>query len=386
MSAGNTLTSFMPTLFKGLNMVDNEPTDLINAVNINASLAQAALNQVVTYPIAIDSSSYVITPGLLPPDRAGDTPGAGTLTMSNAFATNFKYTEEDRHQLELGGIYSDYYADQVAKSIRQLRNQVEASISGLYTYACRADGSAGVTPFATANNMTDFASVQLTMDENGTPMFDRHLIVSPKAAYNIRGNMSNLYKVNEAGSSDLLRTGSLGEIEGLNCGISAQIKATSAYGTSGVSGDQTTAVNLAGSTTITVTGGAGTIVAGDLVQFSNDTAHTYVCVSDLSASTFKINAPGLVKATASNTLVTVVQSTYTPNMAFSRDAITLVARMPTLNTPGGVLLDSKIIKDPHSKLSYQMALWGGYRQQVIEFGLVWGVAATNPQNLVLLLG
>jgi hypothetical protein len=73
-------------------------------------------------------------------------------------------------------------------------------------------------------------------------------------------------------------------------------------------------------------------------------------------------------------------------MAFSRDAITLVARQPILGTQGGNLLDTRIVKDPNSPLTYQMSLWQQYRQQFIEFALVWGVAVTNPQNLVTLIG
>jgi hypothetical protein len=44
------------------------------------------------------------------------------------------------------------------------------------------------------------------------------------------------------------------------------------------------------------------------------------------------------------------------------------------------------ITDYVSGLSFQVALYGDYRQTRIEIGLAWGVKAVNSRHGVLLLG
>jgi hypothetical protein len=90
---------------------------------------------------------------------------------------------------------------------------------------------------------------------------------------------------------------------------------------------------------------------------------------------------------------------YMPNPFFTRDAITLVARQPLLpgfggsaggspgsGIAGGILLDTQLLPDPATGLTYQVAMWSLYRMIAIEIGITYGMAVTNPQDLFVLLG
>jgi hypothetical protein len=410
MTSSNVLTALMPTFFRALNMVNNEKTDAIDAVTLNADLAQAVVGQTITYPIAPAKTTYPITSQANPLDINGDTAGSGTLSIQTSEAASFKYTGEEQRQLQLGGV-SQYYADQTAQCIRAIRNNVEAAITAAAgVAACRAIGTQGTTPFAfngtTTSGMENFADLMEAMEENGCPAADIHLILGTTAASAAR-KIPNLFKANEAGTDRLLRTGDIGTIEGFATGVSPSIKTrqTPSASTGNVLNGAAAAGPYTTSQTILVHNGTGAIVAGDIVQFASDTVHKFVVLSSVGGATpssITIAAPGLFVAGVDGDAVSVVGTgnaamKYLKNLAFTRDAIHLIARQPMLpvgiggtatGTTGavGTLIANTLLPDPRSKLVYQIAAWGEHRQILIEFGLAYGVGIPNAQNLFVLLG
>jgi hypothetical protein len=407
----NVLTALMPTFFAGLTKVNAEKTDLIDAVTLNQGLDMAALNQTITYHIAQAKTPYDITSQASPLDINGDTPGTGTMSIGYVKGTAFKYTGEEQHQLQLAGLVSDFYADQTAQCIRSLRNLIEKSIfDTAKVAACRAVGTGGTAPFGwngtTVSGMETFADVMQAAEDNGTPDSDLHMVLGTTAASALR-KVPNLFKANEAASDRLLRTGTIGQIEGWNVGVSGQIKGKHTVGTGAsyaVNG-AIAAGPYATSVTITLKTGTGTILAGDYVTFSGDTTRQYIVLSSVGGdpvTSITIAQPGPIVAIADNETVSVVghgnSSLYfVQNLAFSRDAIHLIARQPMLPTSlGGVatgitgavgtLIDNKILRDPRSKLVYQLCAWAEHRQITIEFGIAYGVGIPNPQNAFIVLG
>jgi hypothetical protein len=409
MTTDNVLTALMPSFFRALNMVNNEKTDLIDAVTLNADLAQAVVGQTITYPIAPAKTTYAITSQANPLDINGETAGSGTLSITNSSAASFKYTGEEQRQLQLGGI-SQFYADQTAQCIRAIRNEVEAAIAtAAGVNACRAIGTQATTPFAfngtTTSGMENFADVMQAMEENGSPSADLHMILGTVAAGAAR-KIPNLFKANEAGTDRLLRTGDIGTVEGFAVGVSPQIKTKQSPSTS--SGNTLDGPAAAGpyttSQVIKLTGGTGAIAAGSLVTFASDTRQ-YVVLSSVggaSPTSITIAAPGLVVSESTGSAVAVVGTgdstkAWLKNLAFTRDAIHLIARQPMLpvglggtatGTTGavGTLIANTLLPDPRSKLVYQIAAWGEHRQVLIEFGLAYGVGVPNAQNLFQLIG
>jgi len=118
------------------------------------------------------------------------------------------------------------------------------------------------------------------------------MVLSNPAAANIRGKQSVLFKVNESGTTDLLRNGSLGQIEGFMIHQSGQIvKITPGAGSLYVTNGST----APGVTSIAMLTGSGNVNAGDVVTFAADANNKYVIGTGLTGpGTLVLNNPGAI--------------------------------------------------------------------------------------------
>jgi hypothetical protein len=97
-----------------------------------------------------------------------------------------------------------------------------------------------------------------------------------------------------------------------------------------------------------------------------------------------IAAPGLIKAIANNDPVTVL-SAQDANAAFSRNSIVLATRLPAVPLSGNDLaLMREVITDPRSGLSFELAVYPGYRMVHYEIGVLWGAKVIKPEHICLL--
>lgn len=74
------------------------------------------------------------------------------------------------------------------------------------------------------------------------------------------------------------------------------------------------------------------------------------------------------------------------NIGFYKDALLLAARAPAMPAGGDSATDVMTVTDPVSGLTFQVALYRGYRQIHIEVGLAWGVKCVKPEFVVNLQG
>ena len=140
-----------------------------------------------------------------------------------------------------------------------------------------------------------------------------------------------------------------------------------------------------GGTTIAADTGANTILAGDVVTFAADTGNKYIVGTALAAGSFAINKPGARVAIPDNNAITVGNS-YLPNMVFSRNAFVLATRAPALPRAGDAAIDSMMLTDPISGLTFEVRVYAQYRQVKYEVCLAWGVNGVKPEHSALLLG
>src|SRR5690606_22703860 len=98
-----------------------------------------------------------------------------------------------------------------------------------------------------------------------------------------------------------------------------------------------------------------------------------------------LGAPGIRVAWVNNDPVGVGNS-YAANMAFERNAIHLLTRLPKMPEGGDAALDEYVVTDPISGISFQVLEYGGYRQKVFDVAVAWGVKVVKPEFLTLLLG
>ena len=246
-------------------------------------------------------------------------------------------------------------------------------------------GTAGTTPFA--STLADTSALRKVLSDNGAPLNDLQLVLNTTAGQALR-DLSQLNKSNEAGSDDLLRRGILLDVHGFAVRESAQVKSHT-KGTA--SGSTTNAAGYAiGATTITLaSAGTGTIIEGDVITFAGDANKYGVITGDADVSgggTVVLAAPGLRLAiAASETAITVVAN-HTCNMAFSKSALHLATRIPAMPIGGDSASDVVIVTDTLSGLSFQIALYRQLKRVAFEVGAAWGVKASKPEHIALLLG
>lgn len=380
----NTLTNLIPTLYEALDIVSRELVGFIPAVSRNSNAERAALNQTINIPVVGAIVAGDITPGTFPPDDGDASPGNTTMTISKSRYAPVRWSGEEQRAVSSNGMYNPVLAQQFAQAMRTLTNEVETDLAALHITASRAYGTYNAQPFGTAGDFTDFSNTLKILDDNGAPSGDRQLVLGSAAIANVRGKQNLLFKANEAGTTDLLRLGILGMVEGFQIHSSAQVKKTVTVGT-GANYTSNTAGYAVGATAITVITGTGTILAGDIVTFTGDT-EKYVVATALSGGVVTLQEPGLRTALAASAVALTVTAATDRNMAFSKSAIQLATRLPALPDGGDMANDRITITDPVSGFAFEVAIYRQYRRVKYEVSLAWGVKNTAPRHSALLIG
>lgn len=380
----NTLTDLIPDFYEALDVISRELTGLIPAVSRSSKIARAAVGEDVTVPVTTAASSANNTPGVNAPDTGDATVDNVKVQISKSKHVPVRWNGEETLGLENAGTFSTIQADRFYQAMRTLVNEIEADLwLEAYQSASRAYGTAGTTPFGTANDLSDFAGPLRILEENGAPTNDLQLVLGHAAMGNLRGKQASLFKVNEAGSADMLRNGMTDRIMNFAIRHSGQVGihtkgSGSGYLVNNGSGE------AIGQTTITVDTGTGTIVAGDILTGSGST-EKYVVNTALSGGDLIIGKPGLRTAWADNLALTVGNS-YTPNLAFARSAIVLATRNPAMPKGGDAADDMMTITDARTGLSFEIAVYRQFLQTVYHVRIAWGFKAIKEEHIGLLIG
>jgi hypothetical protein len=378
----NTLTSLAGDIYKAADVVGRELVGFIPASTINANGSErVAKGDTVRASFTRTASPTNVSESMTIPEGTDQTVDNKTLSISNARAVQIPYTGEDVRHLNNGIGYETVYGDQIAQAMRALCNEIEEDLAqAAYQGASRAHGTAGTTPFA--STLEDGAQILKILEDNGMPSDGQvSLVLGTTAGVNLR-KLTQLTKVNEAGDSNLLRQGILGDIFGMNVRQSAKVQShTKGTGASYLLNDASSAI---GDTSIAVDGGSGTILAGDVITFAG-TSDKYVVNTALSGGVLSIGSPGLLVAEADDDAITVGNS-YVANMAFHRAALELAVRAPAVPEGGDAADDAMTIVDPHSGLVFEVRMYRGYRKSMIEVAASWGVKAWKPDFIATLLG
>lgn len=374
----NTLTSLIPALYQGLDIVSRELVGLVPAVTMNSGAARAAVGEDVIVPITGAANVIDISPAMAIPEPTDQVVSNTKIQITKARAAEFGFVGEEQRGVNNGAGWEVIQAGMFAQALRKLVNEVEADLAATYLATSRAYGTAGTTPFA--SDLSDTANLHKILADNGSPLMEKQLVIDTTAGAKMR-NLTQLTKANEAGSDSMLRQGVLLDVHGFAIRESAQMQLhTKGTGASFVSNG----TFAEGATAIAIDGGTGTVLAGDVITFAGD-ANKYVVASALSGGSVTIAAPGLQAALADGVAMTV-GGTYTANMAFDKNAIQLVTRAPALPNGTDQAADSMMLTDPRSGLTFEVRVYYGYRKVRYEVALAWGVKNIKPEHSVLLLG
>lgn len=386
----NTLTGCVPSIFAARDVVSREVVGMIPAVTIDSSAEQAALNQTVTvrqYPAI--SASTAITPAAYAPDSGGRTVNPLTMSITKAQMIPIQFTHEERKSIAAG--YDDILKDAFAQAMRTLTNEIEYDLTtAAYVGASRAYGTAGTNPFATSNaNLAQMAKI---LTDNGAPGANqpgmRSVVMDTSAGAAFR-SLANNISAYAAGTDATLRQGTLLNTLGFDLKESAQIRSHIKGGATGglINNASTEAVGQTTLTLDTITVNTTGYVAGDIITHASDTVNKYVVTTGLAATSgnIVIGAPGLKIAAADNDAITVGNN-YTANLAFSRNAIVLLARVPEQSGSEKSNVQVMYVQDPVSGLVFEVSMYEQYRQRHIEVAMAWGVKVIKPEHCAIMLG
>lgn len=378
----NTLTNLAADIYKAADMVGRELVGFTSSAMINGGIERAAKGDTVR--AAFTRAQTVNTnyaPSMTIPEGTDQTVDNKTVTLDSYASVQIPWTGEEQKHLNNGPGFETVYGDQIKQALRTVVNKIElAGHLEAYKNGSRAHGTAGTTPFA--SNFNELPQLRKILADNGMPFDGQVSVVMDTAAGANLRSLAQLQKANEAGGNELLRQGTLLDLQGFMLKESGQIGAHT-KGTG--SGYLVNSASLAvGSTVIPVDTGTGTILAGDIVTFAGDT-NKYVVISALSGGSFTIGGPGLRTAVADNSAVTVGNS-FVPNVAVHRNALELAIRPPAMPQGGDAADDVMVVQDPHSGLAFEVAAYKGYMKRMIEVRCLYAWKAWKPDAIALLIG
>lgn len=375
----------MTTAFQRIAM---ERASLTRLAQTDFRAEEASLNEVVIIPIAPVVTGGNRTPAMIP-TLAGDRTVTNTsisITKDRKFP--FYMTGDDFARARQN---PDFVPASILQAIRACRNEIHSDLAGLHVQAGgwynttggvsgAAYGTAGTTPFGSA--IDPAPELKKMLEDSLAPLEDRFLMIDTAAERNI-GKLNQLVKVNEAGTPDLLRAGIVGRLSGFNVVVDQDVKLWSPVGTGAsyvVNG-----TNAAGSTSLVVKTGTGTVLAGDAISVvSGGVTTLYVVATGIAAAGTLVLTSGLIQAAADGDVVTVIAASRR-NMAFHREALGLAIRLPKL-PPEGDAGQHMVITDPQSGLGFRFSTYKGYGANEYELSCAWGVKCVRPELLKILLG
>lgn len=389
---GNVLTDLAADIYKAADTVGRSLTGFIPSCMVNtdgSESARAAVGGIVRSHFTRRATVVTTTPSMTIPEGTDQTVDNKTLTINKTRSVQIPWTGEDIKAVNNGSGFETIYGDQLKNAFEALANEIETDLAiEAYKNASRAFGSAGTTPFG--SNFNEIAEIRQILVDNGIPINDRRttLVLNTAAGTNLR-QLANLQKVNESGNEEMLRRGTLLDLQGLMLKESAQVQLHTKGAGTGYDVDLGAGYAI-GSTTIHLDGGTVNVTgikAGDVVTFAADTVNKYVVntgTTDVEAD-IVLGSPGLRIAAADADEMTIGNS-YTANVAFHQSALELAIRAPAMPLGGDAAVDLMVVQDPVSGLVFQLGVYKGFQKMMINVGAVWGVKAWKPDFIALLLG
>lgn len=382
----NVLTNLAADIYKAADIVGRELVGVIPSVTINGNASErVAMNDTVrSHFTRAQTVNETLAPSMTIPEGTDQTVDNKTLTLDKYASIQIPYTGEDIKHLNNGSGFKTVYGDQIQQAMRAITNKIEYNLwANMRANASRAYGTAGTTPFG--SNFNEVAEVRQMLVDNGMPMNDRMttLAINSMAGTKLR-NLAQLQKANESGGTELLRQGTLLDLQGLMLKETAAPVAIT-KGT-GASYTTSTAGFAVGTTSIPLITGSGTILAGDVLTIAGD-SNKYIVTTGIAApGTVVIAAPGLRQAVPASATNVTVGNTATANLAFHKQSTELVIRPVALPNGGDAASDVMTVQDPFSGMVYDISVYKGYKKTMIEVGTLYGYKVWKPEFLVQLLG
>ena len=248
-------------------------------------------------------------------------------------------------------------------------------------------GASGSTP----TTLEAFANVALIMNNNKVPLGGRVAVWNPaaNAKFSI---LDAIVHADKSGSTLALREGSIGRIQGLDNFMTQNVQTHTAGTFTAVASPKVKTLAVVGSTTLVLTGGAGTetIKEGDVFYVTTGgVKYYYSAASDTNASGGDVSITTKQKILAAHQVDDVITfpdktaGGHAANLAFHRNACAFVSR-PLEPPMGGA---SSYVT---SFEGIALRVTAGYdistKKEILSIDTLYGVKAVYPELAVRHLG
>lgn len=374
----NVFTALQPVLFSAAQEVSAEPFGVVSAINTTFDDKGVAIGDTVKVPVAPTRAIKDFTPSMTP--GTGDDATADGVSVQITFAKKVDWNLTGEQVLSLQNANSDkeWVRQMLAQGMRTLRNYAESqAVQAIKVGASRAVGTAGTNPFASDINI--IADVRKVLFDNGAPMADLQLCIDSSAGTSAR-KLGIIQQAYQAGSDAERRSGDLLRQFGFqireSAGIVQHVKGSGAsYVTSGST--------AAGVRDVALVTGTGTVLPGDIATFAADSVNKYVVNEGVAApGTIRLGRPG-ARMTIPTANALTLGNSYTPNLAFERNAVVGVMRPPVM--PANPTITQTLISDKFG-MTYLLLQIAGYGMTTWELHLAGGFKVVQGEHVALVLG
>lgn len=253
----------------------------------------------------------------------------------------------------------------------------------MYKYAYKTLGTAGTTP----NTIDIIAQARGLLNKAKAPLKDRYGVWDPDADVKF-STIDAILNAEKSGSTQALREGSIGRIQGIDNYMSQQVAVHKAGTFTGVASPKVNAKATKGADTIAIKGGSSTetLVAGDVFTINNK---PYVVVKDAAAETGVITVnvyPSLIEDVNADTDIVFVDKNsggHVANMVFNKNAFAFVTRpleLPVSNQEAYVVsyggLNLRVV------YGYDMKK----KKNMLSMDTIYGFAPLYPSLAATILG
>lgn len=342
---------------------------------VNADITSDAANRGATVDVPIPSE-FVVT-DVAPSHNFATVPQDMTPTTVPVPLNRWKEVKlhlTDKEELEID---EGVLPKQMESAVKALANEVDAYLLSKYVEFFGVHGIPGTTPF-TDEKPRDAAQIRKVLNNQLAPLSPRHVVFDADAEANAL-SVPAFHNMEFHGDPDAIIKGQLNMRLGfswwMNQNIVEHISGDAAART--VSGAQ-----VAGTSTIPITGGAGGWNVGDIITFADHT-QTYTVLSTIPATSVTIRPP-LVQDVADTTVIST-HNDHIPNLAFHPSAFAYATR-PLKQPDRSLGVITEVVADPISGIALRMVIRYADGMTVWSFDILYGAEVVRPELGARLLG
>jgi hypothetical protein len=384
----NNLAVIVPKILaRGLLALRSE-TVMPVLVNRDYGTEAARKGTVITIPIPSAVAARDVAPGTVPVAAPDQTPTQALVPLDQWKEAPFYLTDKELVEIDAQDTFLPMETSEAVKSLAETINAfIMSKYKGVYGYS----GTAGTTPFGTANDVSDATNARKTLNNQRAPRRPRFGVLDPDAEAKAL-NQRAFQDYSWGNTLDVIRDGQLKETRlGIGWFMDQQTPTHVAgsfttAGTIVTSGSGNTA-GVASVLLATDAAEAVNVVEGDIISFANHT-QTYVvtATTNIGASTTgSVPIAPVLQVTVPAGTVLALRASHVVNLVFHRDAFAFASR-PLLDAAQGLGNIIMAMSDPVTGLTLRLEVSRQHKQTNWSFDILYGAALVRRELATRMAG